>query len=83
MIALIGNGTREVTFNQSTLIKTELDVVGSRNSLDAFQPMVQLLQGKAVNSTPIRTSVRPFAQTINPCKTYENTPTETSRSSSI
>jgi threonine dehydrogenase-like Zn-dependent dehydrogenase len=64
VIALIGNGTREVTFNQSTLIKKELDVVGSRNSLHAFQPLVKLLQDGVVDITPIRTSVRPFAQTV-------------------
>lgn len=64
VIALIGNGTREVTFNQSAIIKKELDVVGSRNSLHAFQPLVTLLQAGAVDIAPIRTSVRPFAQTV-------------------
>lgn len=64
VIALIGNGTRDVTFNQSSLIKKELDVVGSRNSLHAFQPLVRLLQTDAVDIAPIRTSVRPFAQTV-------------------
>lgn len=65
VIALIGNGTREVTFNQSVLIKKELDVVGSRNSLNAFQPLVELLQDGAVDISPIRTSVRPFAETVD------------------
>lgn len=64
VIALIGNGTREVTFNQSALIKKELDVLGSRNSLHAFEPLVQLLQDGAVDIGPVRTSVRPFAQTV-------------------
>jgi 2-desacetyl-2-hydroxyethyl bacteriochlorophyllide A dehydrogenase len=64
VVALIGNGTREVTFNQSTIIKKELDVLGSRNSLHAFEPLVQLLQGGAVDITPIRTSVRPFTETV-------------------
>ena len=65
VIALIGNGTREVTFNQSVLIKKELDVVGSRNSRDAFQPLVAALQREAVDIDPIRTSVRPFADTVH------------------
>jgi threonine dehydrogenase-like Zn-dependent dehydrogenase len=65
VIALIGNGTREVTFNQSVLIKKELDVVGSRNSLDAFGPLVELLRNGAVDIAPIRTSVRPFAETVD------------------
>jgi threonine dehydrogenase-like Zn-dependent dehydrogenase len=64
VIALIGNGTREVSFNQSTLIKKELDVVGSRNSRDAFEPLITLLQGDAVDIAPIRTSVRPFGETV-------------------
>lgn len=63
-LALIGNGTREVTFNQSLLIKKELNVVGSRNSLDCFPPLVELLQDGAVDIAPIRTSVRPFAETV-------------------
>lgn len=65
VIALIGNGTREVTLNQSILIKKELDVVGSRNSLNAFEPLVELLQGGAVDISPIRTSVRPFVETVS------------------
>ncbi|ROR72403.1 zinc-binding alcohol dehydrogenase family protein [Bogoriella caseilytica] len=64
-IALIGNGTREVTFNQSTLIKKELDVVGSRNSLNAFEPLIQLLHNQTVDIAPIRTSVRPFTDTVD------------------
>lgn len=64
-IALIGNGTREVTFNQSTLIKKELNVVGSRNSLNAFEPLIELIASGAVDITPIRTSVRPFAETVD------------------
>ena len=65
VIALIGNGTREVTFNQSILIKKELDVLGSRNSLNAFRPLVELLQDGAVDIARIRTSVRPFAETVD------------------
>lgn len=64
-IALIGNGTREVTFNQSTLIKKELDVLGSRNSLNVFEPLIQLLRDETVDIAPIRTSVRPFTETVD------------------
>ncbi len=65
VVALIGNGTREVSFNQSSLIKKELDVVGSRNSLNAFPPLLELLRDGAVDITPIRTSVRPFTETVD------------------
>lgn len=63
-IALIGNGTREVSFNQSLIIKKELDVVGSRNSLDAFVPLIELLQQGKVDISPVLTSVVPAAETI-------------------
>lgn len=65
VVALIGNGTREVTFNQSMLIKKELDVVGSRNSLAAFQPLTEILREGAVDISPIRTSVRAFEETVD------------------
>lgn len=64
-IALIGNGKREVTFNQSMLIKKELDVLGSRNSLDAFMPLVGLLQEQKVDISPVLTSVVPASETIS------------------
>lgn len=64
VVALIGNGTREVTFNQSVLVKKELNVLGARNSLGAFGPLVRLLQDGLVDIAPIRTSVRPFAETV-------------------
>lgn len=64
-IALIGNGKREVTFNQSMLIRKELDVLGSRNSLDAFGPLIQLLQEGRVDISPILTSVVPASGTVD------------------
>lgn len=64
-IALIGNGKREVSFNQSSLIKKELDVLGSRNSLDAFPPLIELLQEGRVDIAPALTSVVPAAETID------------------
>lgn len=64
-IALIGNGKREVSFNQSLLIKKELDVLGARNSLDSFPPLIKLLQDGAVDIAPILTSIVPAAQTVD------------------
>ncbi|QTL97394.1 alcohol dehydrogenase catalytic domain-containing protein [Iocasia frigidifontis] len=39
-IILVGNGKTEVTFNHSILLKKELDVYGSRNSLHDFKPLI-------------------------------------------
>lgn len=64
-IALIGNGKREVSFNQSLLIKKELDVLGSRNSLDAFTPLIELLQAGDVDVDPVLTSVVPVEQAMD------------------
>src|SRR5699024_729667 len=58
-LVLIGNGTREVTFNQSLLIKKELDVLGSRNSAGVFDTLIDLLERKLVDVSPLRTAVIP------------------------
>ncbi|GAA1484178.1 zinc-binding alcohol dehydrogenase family protein [Brachybacterium fresconis] len=59
-LALIGNGTAEVTFQQSVLIKKELTVVGSRNSRGVFPALIELLETGQVDVAPLRTSVVPF-----------------------
>lgn len=43
-IVLIGNGKREVTFNQSGIIKKEMNIYGSRNSLHEFAPLISLVK---------------------------------------
>ncbi|WP_461204880.1 zinc-binding alcohol dehydrogenase family protein [Clostridium sp. DL1XJH146] len=46
-VILIGNGKKETTFNHSILLKKELDVYGSRNSLLDFPALIDLVsQGK-------------------------------------
>lgn len=61
-LVLIGNGTAEVTFNQSLLIKKELTVLGSRNSRGVFPTLIELLRSGAVDVSPIRTLVVPFTE---------------------
>jgi threonine dehydrogenase-like Zn-dependent dehydrogenase len=43
-IILIGNGKREVTFNQSGIIKKEMTIYGSRNSANEFAPLISLVK---------------------------------------
>ncbi|MDR0712057.1 MAG: zinc-binding alcohol dehydrogenase family protein [Prevotellaceae bacterium] len=43
-IVLIGNGKREVTFNQSAIIKKEMSIYGSRNSVNEFAPLISLVK---------------------------------------
>ncbi|GAA1490144.1 zinc-binding alcohol dehydrogenase family protein [Brachybacterium sacelli] len=61
-LALIGNGTAEVTLNQSQLIKKELTVVGSRNSRDVFPTLIALLESGQVDLSPLRTRTVPLAE---------------------
>ena len=61
-LVLIGNGTREVTFNQSVLIKKELNVFGSRNSAGVFDTLIDLLEREVVDVSPLRTRIVPFTE---------------------
>ena len=64
-IALIGNGKREVSFNQSLIIKKELTILGSRNSLDAFRPLINHVAAGDVDIEGMHTATYPFAETID------------------
>lgn len=59
-IVLIGNGKKETTFNHSILIKKELDVIGSRNSLNDFAPLIDIIKEDNFDIMRIVTSTYPF-----------------------
>jgi len=42
-VILVGNGKTESTFNHTVLVKKELNVFGSRNSLKDFEPLIDLV----------------------------------------
>ena len=46
---LIGNGTRQTTFNHSVILKKELDIYGSRNSLNDFEPLIDVISKKIID----------------------------------
>ncbi|MFS8500305.1 MAG: zinc-binding alcohol dehydrogenase family protein [Caldicoprobacter sp.] len=56
-IILIGNGKKEVTFNHSILVKKELNIYGSRNSLNAFEPLIELVSSGEVDIDNVVTDV--------------------------
>lgn len=56
-IILIGNGKKETTFNHSILLKKELDVYGSRNSLNDFMPLIDLVSEGKVDIDKMVTDV--------------------------
>jgi 2-desacetyl-2-hydroxyethyl bacteriochlorophyllide A dehydrogenase len=59
-IILIGNGKRETSFNHSSLLKKELDVFGSRNSLNDFEPLIDIVSQDKVTIEPMITHVFPL-----------------------
>lgn len=75
-LVLIGNGTHEVTFNQSVLIKKELDVFGSRNSQGVFDTLIDLLEREVIDVSPIRTKVVPFAEAMSALEAAANGATD-------
>ncbi|MBE6723729.1 MAG: zinc-binding alcohol dehydrogenase family protein [Ruminococcaceae bacterium] len=59
-IVLIGNGKRNTTFLHSILLKKELNVFGSRNSLPAdFRTLIGLMADGSVDPTPMISAVYP------------------------
>jgi len=61
-LILIGNGKKETTFNHSVLLKKELDVYGSRNSLNVFGELVDLMETRAETVEQMITNVYPLSQ---------------------
>jgi len=71
-IILIGNGKRETTFNHSILLKKELNVYGSRNSLNDFKPIVQLVADGKVNIDKMITNVFTLENVIDAFEGLKN-----------
>ena len=60
-IILIGNGKRDTTFLHSVLLKKELNVYGSRNSLpEDFRTLIGLVAAGSVDPLPMVSAVYPF-----------------------
>ena len=64
-LILIGNGKRETSFLHSTLLKKELNVYGSRNSLPKdFKALIGLVADGTVNPLPMVSAVYPFEESL-------------------
>lgn len=60
-IILIGNGKKETTFLHSVLLKKELNVFGSRNSLPSdFRDVIGLIASKTVNVLDMVSDIYPI-----------------------
>lgn len=75
-IILIGNGTREVTFNQSLLIKKEVDLYGSRNSLNVFEDLIDYIQQGQVEIDSMVSNVYKFEDSIQAFEDIKNNPND-------
>lgn len=73
-VVLIGNGKKETTFNHSILLKKELDVYGSRNSLNDFVPLINFVSdGKVITDiNHIVTNVFTIDQATEAFETLKN-----------
>ncbi|MFT9495710.1 zinc-binding alcohol dehydrogenase family protein [Anaerosolibacter sp.] len=69
---LIGNGKKETTFNHSILLKKELDVYGSRNSLNDFVPLIDLVSSGAVEIDKMVTDVFALEDVIDAFEVLTN-----------
>lgn len=56
-VILIGNGKKETTFNHSIVLKKELDIYGSRNSLNDFEAIIRLINAGKLDLMRIVTDV--------------------------
>lgn len=63
-IVLIGNGSKETTFNHSILLKKEIDVYGSRNSLNDFRPLINYVKDGKVSIDSMITNIYDFNDSI-------------------
>lgn len=73
-IALIGNGSKEVTFNHSILLKKEIDVYGSRNSLNDFEPLINFVKSEQIDISSIITNVYNFEDSVDAFKDLLDNP---------
>lgn len=63
-VILVGHSKRDTTFNHTILLKKELDVLGSRNSLNDFEPIIESLAAGKTEINGIRTHVFEFRNAI-------------------
>jgi len=55
MIVIVGLTSKEVSFNGNNFTKREMTIHGSRNSIDAFPPVLQLMKEKKLHESELLT----------------------------
>lgn len=67
-VILVGHSKRNTTFNHTILLKKELDLLGSRNSLNDFEPIIESLAAGKTKVNGILTHVFEFRNAIDAFK---------------
>ena len=63
---------RETSFNHSVLLKKELNVYGSRNSLNDFKPLIQIVSDGKANIDKMVTNVFTLENVIDAFEGLKN-----------
>lgn len=71
-VILIGNGKRETTFIHSVLLKKELDVYGSRNSLNDFEPLIDIVSSGKVEIDKIVSNIYSLENVVDAFEALKN-----------
>lgn len=71
-LILIGNGKRETTFVHSVLLKKELNVYGSRNSLHDFEPLIDIVSTGKVHIEKLITNIYDFDKATEAFEALKN-----------
>lgn len=71
-VILIGNGKKETSFNHSILLKKEVDVYGSRNSLHDFEPLIDIVSSGKVDINKLITNVYSLDEATNAFEALKN-----------
>lgn len=64
-VILIGNGKKEACLNQSVIVKKELNIYGSRNSLNDFIPLIELVSSSKASIDNMISDVYPFNRSLD------------------
>ena len=67
---------QDVCFDTTLIVKKELDVLGSRNALDVFPAVLEMLEQRERPFPDLVTSVFPFAQTADALSYWDSNPAE-------
>jgi threonine dehydrogenase-like Zn-dependent dehydrogenase len=75
-VVYVGYAKQNVSFDTTLFVKKELDVLGSRNALDVFPAVLEMLENKERPFPDLVTRVFPFAQTADALSYWDSNPAE-------